>query len=163
MSVYSIDRLMTETRRLAAEHRRAFGRPLAVSGELARYDASRLLDLELVESPDAGFDALGRGAREGKRILVKGRAIFGDSRGGERLGQINLQAGWDLLLVVLMDDAFEPGEIWELDRELAVAAVNDAADSKRARRGALSVARIRAIGRLAWSRDPHSGAACTGD
>ena len=46
---------MSETRRLASEYRRATGKPLAVSGEIARYDASRLLGLELV-ADNLGFN-----------------------------------------------------------------------------------------------------------
>ena len=47
MSVYSYDKLIEETRKLAAEFRRTTGTMLPVSGEIARHDVSHLLGLEL--------------------------------------------------------------------------------------------------------------------
>ena len=46
MGVYQIDKLMGEARRLAAEYRRATGKTLAISGEIAISDAITLLGLE---------------------------------------------------------------------------------------------------------------------
>ena len=149
--LFAMDRLMGEARRLAAEYRRTVGRPLAISGEIAGYDAARLLDLELCPASSPGWDALGRGRRAGQRIQIKARAIFDEGKGGQRIGQLKLEQPWDCVVLVLMDDHFEPFEIWEADREQVVAALDP--ESSRSRRGAMSVARFKAIGRLAWARE----------
>jgi len=150
---YDVERLIAEARRLAAEYRRATGRPLAgVSGEIAEHDAARLLDLELCSERPGGWDAIGRGRRAGKRIQIKARAIFDERKSGQRIGQLKLDKEWDSVVLVLFDENFEPFEIWEAERpdvEEAVAASRGA----RARRGALSVARFKRIGRLVWTRE----------
>ena len=149
MGVYSVDRLITEARRLAAEYRRTTGRPLAgISSEICVHDAIRLLGLEAVSGP--GYDAVGRGTRSGKRIQIKGRTILSEGRGGQRIGQLRLDQEWDLVMLVLMDDELEPFEIHEASREDVVEALEE---NRRSRRGAMSVARFRRIGHLVWSRD----------
>ena len=151
---YSMDRLIAEARRLAAEYRRATGRPLAgVSGEIAEYDAARLLDLELCRERPGGWDAVGRGRRAGKRIQIKARAIFDERKSGHRIGQLKLDKEWDSVVLVLFDENFEPFEIWEAERADVEEAVAASRASSRARRGALSVARFKRIGRLVWTRE----------
>src|SRR4030065_475725 len=81
---------MQEARRLAAEYRRATGQPLGISGEIAEYDAARLLGLEIIKDPSLGYDAVGHGAHEGRRIQIKGRVIFDERKRAHRMGQLNL-------------------------------------------------------------------------
>jgi hypothetical protein len=155
MAVYSVDKLITEARRIAAEYRRATGKPLAgVTSEVCQYDAARLLDLELNKHDSGGgYDAIGRGSRDGLKIQIKGRAIFDDSKSGQRIGQLKLEQEWDAVVLVLMDDNLEPYEIYEAGRDDIIAAIGDNPTSKRSKRGIMSVARFRAIGRLAWTRE----------
>jgi hypothetical protein len=154
MSVYSVDKLIAEARRLAVAYRQTTGRPLAgVSGEICRHDAASLLDLEL-QQPGAGYDAQGRsGSLAGLRILIKGRAIFDHQKSGQRIGQLRVDQPWDLVLLVLMDEQFEPFEIHAAARDDIAPELEKAVDSPRARRGAMSVARFCAIGSLLWSRE----------
>ncbi|HHC72733.1 MAG TPA: hypothetical protein ENK54_07525 [Thiotrichales bacterium] len=151
MALYSLDKLIAETRRLAAEYRRTTGKTLGgVSGEIAQYDAARLLGLELVQG-HAGYDAVGRsGEREGRRYQVKGRTLFDHSRSGQRIGQLKVDQEWDAVLLVLMDEEFSPTEIYEADRQTILQALAERADSKRGKRGAMSVARFKHIGTLVW-------------
>ena len=154
MGLYSVDKLMAETRRLAAEYRRTTGQPLAVSGEIAKYDAARLLDLEPCKDLTLGYDAIGRsGERAGRRVQIKGRAIFDESKGGQRIGQLKLEQEWDSVMLVLMDEEFEPSEIWEVERGVLVEAVRESENSSRSKRGPMSVAKFKAIGRLVWARE----------
>jgi len=76
--VYSVDRLISETRRLAAEYRRATGKSLAVSAEIARHDACRLLGLEPVDGV-GGHDALDPAFTPPRRVQIKGRASRGSA------------------------------------------------------------------------------------
>lgn len=156
MTVYAVDKLITEARRLAAAYRETTGRPLAgVSGEISRYDAARLLDLEL-QTGEAGFDAIGRGERAGRRIQIKARAIFDQEKSGQRIGQLKIEQPWDSVVLVLLDERFEPFEIYEAVREDLLPELERAADSKRARRGAMSVARFKALARLVWTHEDGS-------
>lgn len=60
MSVYEVDRLMAEVRRLAVEYRNTTGKTLPLTAELAVNDAIRLLELEAVTDPQCGYDAIRR-------------------------------------------------------------------------------------------------------
>ena len=154
MSVYSVDKLIAEARRLAADYRRVTGKPLAgVSSEVCQYDAARLLDLEICDPPVGGYDAIGRGARAGKRIQIKGRAIFDERKSGYRIGQLKVDQEWDSVMLVLMDENLEPFEIYEAEREDIMADLERAGRSRRASRGAMSVARFKNIARLVWTRE----------
>lgn len=156
MSVYSVDKLISEARRVAAEYRRATGKTLGgISAEIAENDAARLLDLEVVKDKQGGYDAVGHGKREGKKIQIKGRAIFDESKSGQRIGQLKMEQEWDSVVLVLMDENYEPMEIYEADREEIMEAMEDAKDSKRTKRGAMSVARFKRISQLVWT--PEEG------
>jgi len=153
VSLYSVDKLMTQTRKLAADYRRATGQPLPLTGEIANFDAANILDLELLQPSPGGYDAVGRGSdREGLRYQIKGRAIFDDSKGGHRIGQLKLEQEWDVVLLVLLDEDYEAFEIYEADRTTILEAMEESGGS-RGKRGAMSVARFRNIARLVWSRD----------
>lgn len=153
MGVFALDKLMAEARRLAREYREATGRSLPISAEIAKYDAVRLLELDPDDQSGVGYDAVGTGPRAGRRVQIKGRAIFDERKTGQRLGQLKLDHEWDLLVVVLMDKHFEPCEIYEVERGEVELALRDTAGSRRKRRGALSVARVKIIGHLAWTRE----------
>ncbi len=152
MAVYSVDKLISEARKLASNYRKATGKPLAgVSVEIARNDAARLLDLDLCEPQTAGYDAVGRGKWEGKRIQIKGRAIFDESKTGQRVGQLKMDQEWDRVVLVLMDAEYEPFEIYAAARDEIAEATTAA--GQRSGRGALSVAKFKNIGQLVWERE----------
>lgn len=152
MSIYAADKLIGQARQLAAEYRRTMGKPLpGISNEIALHDAIRLLKLTPVDASVGGYDAIDP-ARDGLRIQIKSRTIFDESKTGQRIGQIKAEQPWDCVVLVLMDDNYEPYELYEADRDDLLEFM-EKASSGRAKRGALSVARFKMIGRLAWSRD----------
>jgi len=154
VGVYSVDKLISEARRLAAEFRRTTGKPLpGVSGEIAEHDAARLLDLKLCDERSGGYDAIGQGSRDGKRIQIKGRVIFDEEKSGQRVGQLKLEQDWDSVLLVIMDENYEPVEMYEAEREDIRDAMDEAGRSARKKRGAMSVARFRIISQLVWTRE----------
>lgn len=153
MGVFAVDKLMSEARRLAAEYRRATGKSLGISAEIAKHDACRLLDLEASEDAVGGYDAIGRGNREGQRVQIKGRAIFDESKSGQRIGQLKVEQDWDSVVLVLMDAEFEPVEIYEAERDVVIEALGAGRDTKRSKRGAMSVAKFKAIAQLVWTRE----------
>jgi len=154
VGIYSVDKLIGEARRLAAEFRRTTGKPLpGVSGEIAEHDAARLLDLGICDDRSLGYDAIGQGAREGKRIQIKARVIFDEEKSGQRVGQLKLEQDWDSVVLVIMDENYEPFEIYEAEREDIIEVMEEAARSNRKKRGAMSVARFKIISRLVWTRE----------
>ncbi len=154
MGIYSVEKLISEARRLAVEYRRTTGKPLpGISGEIAEHDAARLLDLQLCDPRPGGYDAVGRGRREGRRVQIKGRTIFDEGKPGQRVGQLKLDQDWDSVVLVLLDESYEPFEIYEAGREAILAAMDEAGASSRRKRGAMSVARFRIIADLVWTRE----------
>ena len=134
---------MTEARRLAAEYRRATGKALPVTGELAVHDAITLLGMTPAPEGASGYDAVSGVADSARRIQIKGRAIFGESRSRQRVGQLRIDQDWDELMLVLMDEHYEANEIYSVDKEVIIDTVNETRGSKRGQRGAISVARFK--------------------
>lgn len=154
MSIYAIDKLITEARRLASEYHKATGKPLAgVSAEIAEYDAARLLALDLCSPKVAGYDAVGKGARAGKKIQIKGRTIFDERKKGQRIGQLKAEQDWDAVVLVLMDENHEPYEIYEASRADLLAELAKDTQSNRSKRGAMSVAKFKYLSQLVWTRE----------
>ncbi len=153
VSLYSVDKLISEARRIAAEYRRATGKPLGISAEIAAHDACTYLELEACEDA-VGYDAIGlNGDRKGCRFQIKGRAIFDEKKGGQRLGQIKTEQEWDKILLVLMNEDFETTEIYEASREDMLEELGEAGTSNRKKRGAMSVARFKHLAKLVWNRE----------
>ena len=149
MSVYAADKLIGQARQLAAEYRRTMGKPLpGISSEIAQHDAIRLLSLEPADATAGGYDAIDP-ARGDKRIQIKSRTIFDESKSGQRIGQIKVEQPWDSVVLVLMDEEYQPYEIYEAERGELLEYIGKSS-SGRSKRGALSVARFKIIGRLAW-------------
>ena len=153
---YDVEKLMLEARKLAVNFRQATGKPLGISNEIAVHDVIRLMQLEAVEAGgNGGYDAIGTGERAGKRIQIKGRSIASDSKSSQRIGQIKQDKEWDSIMLILLDDSYEPLEIYEAERQPILDVVSQTSH-KRRNRGALSVARFKKIGRLVWRDESRS-------
>lgn len=149
MGVYQIDKLMSEARRLAAEYRRATGKTLAISGEIAISDAISLLGLEAAPRDAEGYDAVRRLVDGFEKVQIKARTVFEDTRRPHRLGQLKLDKQWDVVLLVLMDENYEPVAIHAACRAPLEAALTQATANKR---GTVSVGRFKMLGSCLWSR-----------
>ena len=147
--------ILREAKALAREYRHLTGRPLGVTGEVAEYEAARLLDLTLADVRQPGYDASRE--RDGRRVRyqIKGRCFDAGASKSQRLGKIRLDTEWDALLMVLMDTNLDTVSIHEADREPIVAALLKPGSRSRNERGALSVSAVKRLGRRVWSRDDH--------
>jgi hypothetical protein len=144
---------MLEARKLAAQYRHATGKPLGISSEIAAHDVVRLMELEPAE-PQQGYDAIGKaGEWAGKRVQIKGRIVNPGNKSSQRIGQIKIDQPWDAIMLLLMNEHYEPREIYAADRETILGAVSNIS-AKRRNRGALSVAKFKHLGRLVWSDGP---------
>jgi hypothetical protein len=152
LTLYAADKLIAQARVLAAEYRRTMGKPLpGISNEIAEHDAIKLLQLTPRPEGEGGYDATDP-ARGDKRMQIKSRTIFDESKSGQRLGQLKLDKEWDSVVLVLMDENYEPYEIYEAERDEILEYINKSS-SGRSKRGAMSVSRFKIIGRLAWTRE----------
>lgn len=151
IDLFSLDKLMHETRSLAAKYRQATGNTLPVTGEIARFDVAKALDLDLIEDLTLGYDAIGKNEREGLKILVKGRVIFEDSQSSPRIGQVNPDGRWDNVVMVLFDDNYLPVEMYEATHQDITSALEGKSEKKK--RGAMSVAQFKIISQLVWTAE----------
>jgi|SRR5690554_1137062 len=153
MDLYSIDKLMHETRQLAARYRQTTGSTLPVTGEIARFDAAKALDLMLHDNLNSSYDAIGKSGRlANQKVVIKGRAIFDSSKSTPRIGQLNPAQNWDGALLVLFDDGYQPVEIYYASKDIIEETLHER-DSNRKKRGAMSIAQFKIIGERLWTAE----------
>jgi hypothetical protein len=142
--------ILGEAKMLAREYRELTAKPLGITGEVAEYEAARVLGVTLTAARNAGYDAVDGG---GRRLQIKGRCMLPGCKPGQRIGSIDRKKEFDAVLLVLLDENLDSFAIYEADREDVVAALQAPGSKARNERGALSVSKFRAIGRLVWKRD----------
>lgn len=146
--------VLEDAKRVATQYYRLTGRPLGITGEIAEYEAIRLLGLTAAEVRQPGYDATR--SRDGKleRIQIKGRVLLPSAKPGQRIGSINLNKEWDCVMLVILDEQYEAVAIYEADRQAIAAALRAPGSKARNERGALGVSKFRAIGTLVWPQEP---------
>lgn len=144
-----IHRLIEKAREVAVEYYQLTGKPLGITGEVGEWEAARLLGLNLAAARETGFDATDSA---GRRLQIKTRSIPASKPlGGQRLGSIDINKPWDAVLLILMDEEFQPTAIYEAGREDVVQALVAPGSIARNKRGALSVSKFKSIGKCVWS------------
>ncbi len=141
---------LTGERTLAQDYRRVTGKPLGITGEVAEYEAARILKLDLTAARHAGYDAIEHANGATRRLQIKGRCLLGDGKRSQQLGSIRIDKEWDAVLMVLLDQNFDAIEIYEAERAAVVAALVAPGSKARNARGALAVSKFKAIGKLRW-------------
>jgi hypothetical protein len=144
--------ILGEAKRLAQEYHRLTGKPLGITGEVAEYEAARILGVELTPARQAGYDAVETRDGAVRRLQIKGRCLLDDCKPGQRLGSIRIEKEWDAVLMVLLDKNFEAVEIYEAERTAVVAVLTAPGSKARNERGAMAVSKFKSIGRLRWRR-----------
>ena len=144
--------LLKEAKTLAREYYSLTGKPLGVTGEVAEYEAARILGVELTAARQAGYDAIEHVGGATKKLQIKGRCLQENCKPGQRLGSIRTEHDWDAVLMVLLDYEFNATEIYEAQRANVEAALKAPGSKARNVRGALSVSKFKSIGRLRWQR-----------
>ena len=69
---------------------------------------------------------------------------------GQRIGSIDVEKDFDSVLLVLLDENFDATAICEADRQNVLADLSAPGSKARNERGAIGVAKFKAIGRLRW-------------
>jgi len=144
--------ILRDAKSLAREYYRLTGKPLGITGEVAEYEAARLLGVELTAARQAGYDATEHRNNVTRRLQIKGRCLLPNCKPGQRLGSIDINKEWDAVLLVLLDEDFEATAIYEADRPAVIHALAVPGSKARNERGALSVSKFRSIARERWRR-----------
>jgi hypothetical protein len=127
------------------EYRTLTGKPLGIAGEVAEYEAARLLRLELMPARTVGYDAVR--SRDGCRFEIKGRCLLPGHKPGQRIGKIDVKRKFDAVLLVLMDDRLNAVAIYQGSRRAVGAALTAPGSKSRNERGALPVNKFKQIAR----------------
>jgi hypothetical protein len=144
--------LLGDAKRLAREYRALTGKPLGITGEVAEFEAARLLPVRLMPPRQSGFDAFERVNGQIRKLQIKGRCLQSDSKKRQRLGRIDVKKDWDGVLLVLLDASYEATEILEADRGPILAELSKPGSKARTERGALGVSAFRRIARRRWPK-----------
>lgn len=149
---HRIIEILGAAKKLAQEYHILTGKPLGITGEVAEYEAHRILGIELTAARQAGYDAIERRHGSIRHLQIKGRRLLPNCKPGQRLGSIDILKEWDAVLMVLLDENFDATEIYEAQREEVLKALREPGSIARNERGALAISKFKVIGKLRWRR-----------
>lgn len=147
--ISTLDGTIQAARIVARRYRELTGKPLGITGEVGEVLGARLLGLELADARQAGYDAVGS---DGRRVQIKARCVLPNAKPGQRVGSIRLHHEWDTVALILMNQDFEPLEVFEAARHLVERELLRPGSKARNERGALAVSKFKAIAELRWPR-----------
>ena len=145
-----LDSVIEDAKQVAKRYKRLTGRPLGITGEIAEFTGAKLLQLELAEVRQSGYDAWRVHKGKQIKIQIKGRSLPKKHNPGARIGSIKLDKEWDIIVLVLLDENLEPTEIYEADRISVTNALSAPGSKARNERGALGVSQFKSIGKKVW-------------
>jgi hypothetical protein len=146
-SLVEVGKILVKVRREAVRYYELTSKPLGVTGEIAEYEATRILRLKLTDARQPGWDA----TRGKKKIQIKGRWLTPSSKPGQRLGTIRLDHEWDSVVLILLDEKCRPFEIHEALRPEIEVELTRPGSKARNERGQLGVSKFKSIGKCVWS------------
>jgi hypothetical protein len=145
--------LLADTKRIACRFYHLTGRPLGVTGEVAEYEAARLLGLDLADVREAAIDATKQVDGKAITFQIKGRAVSPKKRYIGRVSKMKLEPQFDKALLVLIDQkTYETIEIWQSDYEAVKQRLNKPGSKARNERGSLAISQFKSISTKIWPR-----------
>ena len=149
-SLEEIAPFLEAAREAATAYYRLTGKPLGITGEIGEYEAAKLLGLTLVSARTPGYDAIGS---DGRLIQIKARMFDpGKPLGGQRMGSIKASSVFDTVMLVMMDNDYQPWVIWEARRDVVLADLSLPGSRSRSERGALAVTKFKSMATPVWQR-----------
>jgi len=152
MTADSVFEILAEAKKLAQRYRVLTGKPLGITGEVAEYEAARILGVELTPARQAGYDATQIRDCQTFRLQIKGRCVPEGSKPGQRIGSIDIRKEFDAVLLVILDGNFEATAIYEAPRAAVITALTAPGSKSRNERGALGISKFKSIGVILWQR-----------
>ena len=119
-----------------------------MTGEIAEFEASEKLGLELADARSPGYDALRRRGKK-KQNQIKGRWKRDGANWG-RVSRIDISKEFDSVVLVLMHRDYEVLEIWEADRGPVVERLTAPGSKSRNERGSMGVSQFKSIAQKIW-------------
>jgi len=144
--------ILAEAKKLAQRYRVLTGKPLGITGEVAEYEAARILGVELTPARQAGYDATQIRDFQTFRLQIKGRCVPEGGKPGQRIGSIDIRKEFDAVLLVILDGNFEATAIYEAPRAAVITALTAPGSKSRNERGALGISKFKSIGVILWQR-----------
>jgi hypothetical protein len=142
--------VLADAKRLAREFYRLTSKPLGITGEVAEYEAARVLGIQLTPARQAGYDAIEEIQGRVRRLQIKGRYLPRGAKRSQQIGSIDITKEFDSVLLVLLDERYDAFEIYEADREAVMTALAAPGSRARNERNALSISKFKSIGRMRW-------------
>ncbi|MBE3129529.1 MAG: hypothetical protein IMZ54_02275, partial [Acidobacteria bacterium] len=128
--------ILRKAKRLAQQYRKLTGKPLGITGEVAEYEAARILGVKLTPARNTGFDATERKNGAVRKLQIKSRCLLKNCKPGQRLGSIDIEKDFDAVLMVLLDENFEAMAIYEAERDAVIKAIMHPSSKSRNERWA---------------------------
>ena len=142
-----LEPVLAKAKAVAQEFYELTGKPLGITGEVGEYWAAKLLNLTLADARTPGYDALDS---TGKRIQIKARLIQDVKKiTGHKMGAIKVDAEFDSVMLVILQNDYEPVAIYEASREQVEAALSKTNSNAR-QRGMLAISEFKSMGTQRW-------------
>ncbi len=109
--------LLAQAKKVAQRYRALTLRPLGLTGEIAEYEAARILKLQLAPARTAGWDAKEVVNGVERRLQIKARCMLPGARTTQRMGSIDTGKEFDAVLLVLMDENLNATAMYEAPRD----------------------------------------------
>jgi len=152
METDEVYEILRDAKVLAKRYYHLTKKPLGVTGEVAEYEAARILDLKLEFARQAGYDATEFKDGSTIKIQIKGRYFSNSRMRGGRVGSIDLKQSFDTVLLVLLDADYDAFQIFEAARPAVVALLTRPGSKARNERGSVGISQFKAISTLRWER-----------
>jgi len=144
--------LMGEVKRVARQYYVLTGKPLGVTGEVAEYEAARIMRLQLAPAREASYDALTTQSPRVEKIQIKGRAVDPSRRYVGRVPKMRLEPRFNKAILVLLDrSTMEALEIWQAEYDDVKRRLTDPGSRARNERLSMGISQFRSIATLVWS------------
>jgi hypothetical protein len=146
-----ITQLLIEAKRIARRFYQLTGKPLGISGEVAEYEAARLLGLKLAPAREAAIDGFLDVDGSTKTIQIKGRAVDAKRRYVGRVSKIKLLPTFDAAVLVLLNkEDYETLEIWWATYDDIRMRLIAPGSKSRNDRGSMGISQFKSIAKKVW-------------
>ena len=145
-----IESILRAVKPLAIQYHDLTGKPLGVTGEIAEYEAARIMGLELLAARSKGYDETKRKGGRIHRIQIKGRFKHDGRRWG-RMPSMNIEKMFDSAMLVLLIGEYEVTEIWRASQRAIIKCLREPGSKARNERNSMSVSQFKAIAELVWA------------
>lgn len=151
-STNEVYQILREAQALARRYFHITGKPMGVIGEVAEYEAARILNLQLELARQTGYSATE--IRDGLKlkIQIKGRCFPNVRLCGGRLGSIDLKQPFDTVLLVLLDADYNAFQIYEAAKPAVEALQTWPGSKSKNERRSVGISQFKAISTLRWER-----------